>query len=45
MNLCGLLVQWEDTWFAPRKSRFKSAAVHSKYETEGSRIRLAGPLC
>ncbi len=24
----GLLVQWDDTWFAPRKSGFNSPAVH-----------------
>jgi hypothetical protein len=40
----GRLVQRNDAWFAPRRSGFDSPAVHW-FVTEGSRIRLAGPLC
>jgi hypothetical protein len=42
---------WYDTWLAPRKSGFNSPAVHFSAEcafpsdSEGSRIRLAGPVC
>ncbi len=45
-NRNGLLVKRQDTCLASRKSGFDSPAVHSeKFDLEGSRIRLAGPLC
>ena len=43
----GTLVQRDDAWFAPRKSGFDSPALHctQRQRTEGSRIRLVGPVC